>query len=107
MFRKLAYAIGFTAFVASPASAQQAQRAILVQVSNGVESGYFEDRDAARRELAERVEMAARMACADSWTPRDTIYESIDYQVDWSAQDRAHPQRRKAIARNISVQCRL
>ena len=106
MIHKWAHAIGFIAFVATPLSAQQVERAVLVQVGTGVESGYFDDRNAARRELAERVEMAARMACADSWTPRDTIYESIDYQVDWAVQDRAHPHRRKAIARNISVRCR-
>tara|TARA_B100001179_G_scaffold231512_1_gene221564 strand:- start:700 stop:1020 length:321 start_codon:yes stop_codon:yes gene_type:complete len=106
MIGKSAYVIGFIACVATPVSAQQTQRAVLVQVSNGVESGYFADRADARRELAARVEMAARMACADSWTPRATIYESIDYEVDWAAQDRAHPGQRKAIARNISVRCR-
>mgnify|MGYP003127634328 CR=1 FL=1 len=106
MIGKMTYAIGCIAFVATPLSAQQAHGAVLVQVNTGVESGYFEDRNAARRELAARVEMAARMACADSWTPRDTIYESIDYQVDWAAQDREQPHRRKAIARNISVRCR-
>ena len=106
MIRQSACTIACIASVATPGWAQQVERAVLVQLNAGVESGYFEDRDAARRELAARVEMAARMACADSWTPRDTIYESIDYQVDWAARDGAFPGQRKAIARNISVRCR-
>ena len=93
------------AMVAGPAVAQQGTSAILVKVDRGVESGFFDDTDDARRELAAKVEMAARMACADSWTPRTTIYESIDYQVDWESADRAHPRQRKAIARDISVRC--
>ena len=59
------------------------------------------------RDLAAKVELAARMACADSWRPRSTIYESIDYTVDWSGADGTMPGRRKAVARNISVRCRL
>ena len=92
--------------VVTPAGAQNADRAVLVQITAGVESGYFADREKARRELAARVEMAARMACADSWKPRTTIYESIDYEVAWSRGDDARRGQRKAIARNISVRCR-
>ena len=93
------------AMVAGPAVAQQGTSAILVKVDRGVESGFFDDTDDARRELAAKGEMAARMACADSWTPRTTIYESIDYQIAWENADRAHPRQRKAIARDISVRC--
>ena len=93
------------ALAAGPAMAQDRASAILVRVERGVESGFFDDTGDARRELAAKVEMAARMACADSWTPRTTIYESIDYQVDWESADRAHPRQRKAIARDISVRC--
>ncbi|MBD58747.1 MAG: hypothetical protein CL808_01310 [Citromicrobium sp.] len=92
---------------AAHAQTRDADAAVLVQVDSGIESEYFDDTDRARRELAEKVEMAARMACADSWTPRSTIYESIDYTVDWSASDGRRSGRRKAIARNISVRCRL
>ena len=101
MAHKIAPAAVLAALCACPSMAQQAQRAELVRVERGVESAFFSDTSEARRELA------ARMACADSWTPRTTIYESIDYQVDWSEGDRAHPDKRKAIARNISVRCRL
>jgi len=107
MAHKIAPAAVLAALCACPSMAQQAQRAELVRVERGVESAFFSDTSEARRELAAKVEMAARMACADSWTPRTTIYESIDYQVDWSEGDRAHPDKRKAIARNISVRCRL
>ena len=107
MAHKIAPAAVLAALCACPSMAQQAQRAELVRVERGVESAFFSDTSEARRELAAKVEMAARMACADSWTPRTTIYESIDYQVDWSEGDRGHPDKRKAIARNISVRCRL
>ncbi len=106
MTGKFWLAAGLAIAIATPAAAQQAARAVLVQVEQGVESGFFADRDEARRELAAKVEMAARMACADAWTPRSTIYESIRYDVDWASADRAHPRERKAIARDISVQCR-
>lgn len=99
-------AAGLALLVVAPAGAQGADRAVLVQVTSGVESGYFADRDEARRELAARVEMAARMACADSWRPRTTIYESIHYEVAWSASEAPRAGQRKAIARNISVRCR-
>ena len=105
MTKSAFFAVPF-ALAASPLAAQGAERAVLVQVDRGVESGLFDNSADARRELAAKVEMAARMACADGWMPRTTIYESIDYQVDWAAPDSAHPKRRKAIARNISVRCR-
>ena len=105
MAHKIAPAAVLAALCACPSMAQQAQRAELVRVERGVESAFFSDTSEARRELAAKVEMAARMACADSWTPRTTIYESIDYQVDWESADRAHPRQRKAIARDISVRC--
>ena len=106
MMAKTAICVLSIAIMASPLAAQSAERAVLVQVDRGVESDFFNDSDDARRELAAKVEMAARMACADSWTPRSTIYESINYQVDWAASDGVQSQRRKAIARNISVRCR-
>ena len=109
MNRKFVMVAALAGAIVAPAQAQaqQAERAVLVQLDSGVESGFFTSSDEARRELAVKVEMAARMACADAWTPRTTIYESIDYQIDWSAADRAHPRQRKAIARDISVKCRL
>ena len=107
MNRKIVMAAIVAVAIAGPAQAQQAERAVLVQLDSGVESGFFNSSDDARRELAAKVEMAARMACADSWTPRTTIYESIEYQIDWSSSDRANPRQRKAIARDISVKCRL
>jgi len=107
MNRKIVMAATLAIAIAGPAQAEQAERAVLVQLDSGVESGFFNSSDEARRELARKVEMAARMACADSLTPRTTIYESIDYQIDWSSSDRAHPRQRKAIARDISVKCRL
>lgn len=91
--------------IAVPTAAQTADNAVLVKLKNGVETGYLPDPDTARRELAARVEMAARMACADAWTPRNTVYESIRYKLDWAGSDRARPGQRKAIARDISVQC--
>tara|TARA_B100000678_G_scaffold289702_2_gene300847 strand:- start:1893 stop:2174 length:282 start_codon:yes stop_codon:yes gene_type:complete len=88
------------------AHGQEPDKAVLVQVDRGVETDVLEDREQTRRELAAKVEMAARMACADSWRPRSTIYESIRYTVDWTAPESARPARRKAVARNISVRCR-
>jgi|GEM_PF-1074247 len=82
------------------------ERADLVRVSRGVETAVLADREEARRELAAKVEMEARMACADSWRPRTTIYESIRYTVDWTAPDDARGGGRKAVARDISVRCR-
>lgn len=103
--RGLAFVIGCA--IACPALAQEADNAVLVEVRSGVEIEYVADRNEARRELAAKVEMAARMACTDSWRPRTTIFESIDYQIDWAGGDAARPERRRAIARNISVRCRL
>lgn len=103
------FVIGIAAgamLLAGPALAQDRDRADLVQVNAMVESDYFADREQARRELAAKVEMAARMACADSWTPRTTIYESIDYQVAWTSGNAPRTDQRKAVARNISVRCR-
>ena len=107
MAARLAVALGIASLAAGAGQAQQAERAVLVEVRNGVETEYLADADKARRELAAKVEMAARMACADAWTPRSTIYESIDYTVDWSSTEGRHAGQRKAIARNISVRCRL
>ena len=62
-------------------------------VSSFCQSAFFGDTREARRELAAKVETAARMACADSWTQLTTSYESVDWQVDWSGVDRAQYQR--------------
>lgn len=107
MVAKRGITVGLACMLACPALAQSVDDAELVEVRNGVETQYLADRQEARRELAAKVEMAARMACADSWRPRTTIYESIRYQVDWSGSDGPQSGRRKAIARNISVRCRL
>lgn len=99
-------AVGLAGIVAAPGLAQTSGDAVLVRVEPTVETGYRSDATEARRELKAKVEMAARMACADSWVPRSTVYESITYSVDWARSDTARPGQRKAIARDISVRCR-
>lgn len=116
MSKRWMLAAGLTCVIAVSAQAQERpqpdrqstsiEKADLVRVSRGVETDVLGDRDEARRELAAKVEMAARMACADSWRPRSTIYESIRYTVDWSVPENARAGGRKAIARDISVRCR-
>ena len=107
MFARIAMLAGLGGLAVSAASAQSGEEAVLVKVDDGVEIEFRGDAREAERDLAAKVELAARMACADSWRPRSTIYESIDYTVDWPAADGAMPGRRKAVARNISVRCRL